>query len=218
MTADRAVPLVAVAVLTGCLVSIAAPAAAQGRFELAGGVRWTGTMAFDEVDANENTAGGGTRKLFATATSLRPATGADARMAVRLISGLRAEGAFVFAATDLATRVTGDTEGAADVTVTDRIQEYSFEGGIRGELARWRVGRLSPFATAGGAYVRHAHDGRRIVDAGHLWYVGAGFTYPISRRVGLRSDVRADFLSGGAALDENTHTAPSIGASVFWRF
>jgi hypothetical protein len=191
---------------------------AQGRFEIGGGLRWAAAISYDAVPANETTSGGGTRALFTTQTDLEAAAGAEARLAVRLWSGLHAEGAFVWATPQLATKVTGDTEGVADTTITESMRSYTFEGGVRGELARWRVGRLAPFASAGAAYVRQEHDGRFLIEDGRLFYAGGGFTYPVSPALGLRADVRADFVSRGVALDDHTHVAPSLAASLFWKF
>lgn len=204
------------------VLTLAAPLHAQdaSRFEAGGGVRWIGAIPFDEVDARETTSGGGTRDLFKTKTSLDGSAGGEARFSVRLTSILGVEGSLAFNRTSLRTQVSADAEGAPDLTVADAITQYLIEGGAIAQVPRWRGSRVAPFVAAGAGYLRQLHDGRTLIETGRSYYVGAGIKYRLrpTGALGLRADVRALFLNDGVALDEGTRTAPSLSASLFFRF
>jgi outer membrane protein with beta-barrel domain len=208
-------------------VLLAVPATAQpsnGRVEIGGGVRWVGGIPFDRVSATETSPGGGRLTLFNSDTELEAMPGVEARASVRITSILAAEAAFSYGSTNLDTRISSDFEGAPDVTVRAAIRQYTIEGGITAQLARWRAGRFAPFASAGAAYLRQLYDGRTIIENGRSYYAGGGVRYSLTsgggrvKGSGIRADVRATFPSGGVALDEDMHMAPSLSASVFVRF
>src|SRR5207244_8394379 len=98
----------------GCLL-VAGSTSAQdgsGRFELAGGVRWTGSLSAGKSDAEETTPSGAPSRLFATASEFAPAIGWDARVAAWLTRRVQAGAAFSYGTPSLRTRVTSDVEGA----------------------------------------------------------------------------------------------------------
>jgi hypothetical protein len=209
------------------MVLSAVPASAQpgnGRIEIGGGVRWVGGIPFDRVSATETTPGGGRLTLFNSDTKLDAMPGVEARAGVRLTSIFEAETAFSYGSTNLDARITSDVEGIPDVTVRIPIRQYTIEGGIIAQLARWRAGRFAPFASAGAAYLRQLYDGRTIVESGRSYYAGGGVRYSLTSgggRVkvsGIRADVRATFPNGGVALDKEMHVVPSLSASVFVGF
>lgn len=203
-----------------------APAPGQGRVEVGVGVRWTGDEPFDCVSATETALSNSRYTLFHSDTALQAAFGVDGRIGVRLGQPLQLEGTFSFARPSLSTRITGDVEGAGDVTIADTITQYTAEGGITLQLARWRIGRLAPFASGGVGYLRQLYDGRQLVETGETYYVGGGVRLPLTmarrrglvRASGVRVDVRALRTTRGVALDEGTHTVPSLSASLFVRF
>ncbi|MQA28259.1 MAG: outer membrane beta-barrel protein [Luteitalea sp.] len=202
----------------------AAAQTGEGRVEVGGGVRWLGGTSYPRVSATETSLANGRFTLFDSDTRLEPATRVEARVGARLTSVLQMEGAFSYSRPELQTRITSDVEGISDVTLTDRITEYTFEGGITAQLARWSFGRLAPFAAGGLGYLRQLHDGHGLVETGQTYYVGGGFRVPFSLRRGLvkasgiRADARAQFSRNGVALDEDTRIVPSLSASFFVRF
>jgi len=196
-----------------------------GRLELSAGAGWIGRVAFGTTDATETTFGGGKRTLFESSSQLDPSVGGRIGVGVRLSRALQAEFTTVYNPTGLSTRVSGDAEGAADVTVKAPVTQFLFEGGLLAQPARWRRGRLSPYATAGLGYLRQLNDGRTLVETGRAWYFGGGLYYERAathlrrlKATGVRADLRALILRGGVAPDDTRRGAPAITASVFARF
>jgi hypothetical protein len=176
------------------------------------------------VSATETALANGKLTLFTSDTELQAAPGFDAQVGIWLTSALQVEATVSYGRPNLQTRLTADSEGIPDTTVTEAITQYTFEGGVAAQLARWRVGRLVPFAAAGAGYLRQLHAGRRLVETGQTYYLGGGFRYPLAWRgglvkaSGLRADIRAEFLRDGVALDDGARAAPSLGASFFVTF
>jgi hypothetical protein len=198
---------------------------AVSRIEVSGGIRYIGPIAFGGVPANETAVGGGTRALFDTETQLDGSVGGTAIVGVRLSRILRAEGAFAFNRTALSTRVTADTEGVADITITAPVTQLLVEGGVLVQPPQWQQGALSPFITAGLGYLRQLNDGRTLVETGRATFVGGGLYYvrasTRARRVkatGLRADVRGQIMRDGVAPDSDSRVALAVSAAVFARF
>lgn len=197
----------------------------RARLEVSGGLRYLGPIRFGNVPANETTPGGGTRALFNSETTLDGSAGAFMGLGVRLSKSLRAEGTFAFHPAQMSTRITSDTEGAANTTAKEPVTQLFVEGGVLAQLGGWRIAHGAPFVTAGVGYLRQLNDGRTLVETGRSMFVGGGLYYVRSssrpRRVkatGLRADVRAQMLRDGISLDEGLHPAIAISAAVFARF
>jgi hypothetical protein len=198
---------------------------AAGPIEVGVGLRWLGATSFPGVSAEETSLGNRRFVLFDTDSRIQPAAGIDARIGFRVTSILHVEGALAYVRPSLQTRVTSDAESIPDSTASETIAQYMVEGGITAQLARWRIGRLMPFASGGGGYLRQLHQGRQLVENGQTYYVGGGFRYPLTTRPrglvrssGIRADVRATGFKDGVALDEGTHWVPSLSASFFVTF
>ena len=220
----RCITLVVAAVVCG-----AAHAEAQtpgaGRFEVSAGARWVGPIAFGTSAATETTFGGGKRTLFESSSQLDASIGGSVGVGVQLTRGLRAEVSVAYSPTGLSTRISGDVEGVADLTVKAPVTQFLVEGGLQARPARWAHGRLSPFVTGGMGYLRQLNDGRTLVETGRAWYFGGGLYYERAathprrlKATGVRADLRALVLRDGVAPDDTWRGAPAITASVFARF
>ena len=192
-----------------------------GRYEVAAGVRFVGPEPLGKVDATETTAGGGTYQLFTADSTLDPLIGFEARLGVRLLPALRIEATGSYGASDLKVDLTADAESAAATTATERITQFTIEGGAVMELRRWHVGaRGAPFVSAGAGYVRALHEDRLLVDEGVLWHAGGGVNLVLrsspGTTLGVRFDARAQFQSG--VINDGVHASPAFGASAFVRF
>lgn len=199
--------------------------ATSGRIEVAGGLRWSGATTFSGVDARENIAGGRTSPVFASRTQLEASPGVEGRVGVMLTGALQVEVSLGFNQTALSTELARDTDGAAGVTASEQVSQYLVEAGLVVRLPRRRGGRLTPFVSAGGGYLRHLHEGRTLAEAGRSYYAGAGVYYAWRtsgrgwmKGAGLRADLRASILEDGALLDSRRHAAPVAGAGLFVRF
>jgi hypothetical protein len=197
-----------------------------GDLEVGGGVRWVGGMSLGKTDATETSSSGGTFTLFASESELTAANAVEARLGVGLTRTLRVEVGGAYATSDLRTRISSDVEGIPDVTASERVQQFAIEGVVVKELTAWRLGtRTLPFASAGGGYLRHLHEGKTLVETGGFWHVGGGAHVvlrsepdALMKAAGLRVDARAVFRHGGAAFDSRAHASPSLAASLFARF
>jgi hypothetical protein len=195
-----------------------------GRVEISGGVQWIGRISFDPVQVNEMTFGGGTRTLFNTSSQLDPSIGAAVTVGVRVHSALALEANFAYGATRLTTHVTGDTEGAADVSVDSAVRQYLLGGDLLAQPVRWRRRRPAPFLVAGAAQLRQLNEGRTLVQTGVVFSAGGGVYYGRDlrgkgiRSTGIRLEARALAMRDGVVLDGRTHVTPALAASVFARF
>lgn len=201
-------------------ISAFAQQSSTQRTEVGGDLRWLTGLRFNDVDAGETALGGATRTVFKSSTSLEQAACPEARVAVRLLPWIDAEGAIAFGHAQLTTRITQDPE-AANATVSEPVTLYLLETGVAAHPARWHRGRSAPFVSAGIGYLRQLHDGRTLVEGEQTWYVGGGLRYPFGDRAAhgvksaaLRLELRATILPGGLALDGATHILPAIVAGV----
>jgi hypothetical protein len=213
-----AIALAVLAVPTGAF----AQRPSERRPEIGGDLRWLTGVQFKSVNANETAFGGATRTVFKSSTAFEQAVSPEAKVLVRLISSVDAEGSIAFGRSQLTTKLTQDPE-ASDATVSEPVTIYLLEAGVAAHLARWHRGRAAPFASAGIGYLRQLHDEHTFVEDGRSWYVGGGLRYPFRnyavrglKSAALRLELRATILSGGSTVDRASHLLPSVIAGVFF--
>jgi hypothetical protein len=181
-----------------------------------GGLRVVGPEPLGQVDANETNPAGSDYRLFTVDSTLQALVGFEARFGVRVTPSLRLEATGSLGASDLNVKLNADAEGAADVTASERVTQFTFEGAAVMELTRWRMGaRGMPFLSGGAGYIRALHEDRVLVDEGALWYGGGGVEL-LFGAMGARFDGRILFQRG--IIDDGVHVSPVVGASVFVRF
>jgi hypothetical protein len=203
-----------------------ADAAEPGRFELAIGPLWVGRQALGSSDATETTGAGGSLTLFGTSTALSSASGLEARVGVKVSRAFEAEASGTYAAPQLRAQISNDAEGAASVTATEVIQQFTVGAGVVWYVRPARsASRFAPFATAGGGYLRQLHESATLVETGRFYQFGGGVKYLFVSRpgshlkgIGARIDVRALVRQQGVAFDAGRHISPAVGASLFARF
>jgi hypothetical protein len=210
----------------------ASPASAQAvsppasRFELGIGGLWMGTESFGTKAATETTSSGAATPLFNTSSDLSGAVGVEGRIGVRVFRSLVAEADGSYLKPQLRIATSGDTEGAAPVTATETVQQFTVGGDVLWYLpAAHRSPRIAPFLMAGAGYLRQLHEQGTLVGAGRYYQLGGGASLLlVSRRrfhtngVGLRLDFRALIRSKGIAFDGGSTTSPAAGVSAFARF
>jgi hypothetical protein len=208
------------------------PAAAQPsaprpfRFEAGIGVSWMGREPIGTRTATETTGAGGTSPLFNTSSDLAGAAGFDGWIGVRLSRTLVAEAEASYLKPQLRIAIGADAEGAAAVTASETIQQFTVGGNIRWMLpGRWWSPRLAPFALGGGGYLRQLHDQATLLETGRFYQLGAGVETLLvpgrrfhTRGAGVRADVRALIRSKGIAFDGGSRASPAAGVSAFVRF
>lgn len=197
----------------------------EGRIELSGGLRLAGPLGLGTVPATETATGGRTRTIFTSENSLEAGVGFEGRLGVMLSGAFQVEGGVSYTPTGISSDLSGDVDGAADMTADVAITQFTVDGGIRVRLSRRRAGGLSPFVTAGAGYLRHVYDGRTLIASGATYYAGGGvdWVWRASGRgavkgAGLRADLRASLLKQGALLDDDVHISPVAGVGFFVMF
>src|SRR4029077_1292642 len=90
-------------------------------------------------------------------------------------------------APQIRTQITNDFEGAAPVTATEIIRQFTVGGGVVWYVRPARsASRLAPFATAGVGYLRQLHESGTLVETGHFYQFGGGVKYLFVSRPGSR--------------------------------
>lgn len=227
MTRTGAAFLLAGAMLLRAPAAIAQPPdPPSARFEVGIGVLWLGQQPLGTKTAAETTGAGSTRALFDSSSSLAGATGLAGRVGVRVTRAFVAEAEASYLKPQLRVAISGDAEGAAAVTASETIQQFTIGGGVLWYLPTGRrAPRFVPFAMAGGGYLRQLHDLATLVETGRFYQFGGGASYLLvsgrhlhTKGVGVRLDVRALTRSKGVAFDGGSKTSPAVGASAFVRF
>jgi opacity protein-like surface antigen len=156
--------------------------------------------------------------LFQTDTRVSAAAGAELRFGGRLTERLFVEGGLQYTRPDLQVRVSGDLEGAADVTASSPLTQVTVDAGLQYRFGR---GRLRPFAMGGVGYLRQLDGPRTTVGTGQVFYGGGGVRYGLGRarprgghRVAVRADVRAVSYRGGILDDEGRSLGLVAGAGL----
>lgn len=199
----------------------AVPELPAGRFDAAFGIGWLGGAGLADRDANLRTRDGGDYRLFSTSSRFAGTTVLETRVGYGLTRRYRLEGRIGFSHPELRSSVTADAEGAPDIELAERVDQYTFEGALVVRLPEWRMSSLVPFVAGGAGYLRQLHEGQTLVEEGVAYQVGGGVTRPLFVRQGgwvkaasLRGDVRLHIFTGGIHLDEGARIHPSVAASV----
>ena len=219
-------PLFAVAIL--CLAS---PAQAQsggtlpGRIEVAVGLGVIGSAAFGGDDASLRAADGADFRLFGAESRFGGAPALEARAGVALTRRYAMEVRFALSHPELLTSISGDVEGAPDIELAERIDQYVVDAAILVSLDRLRLGPVVPFASAGAGYLRQLHEGLTLVEEGTAYHVGGGARHRFVSRgrgflkaVGLRADARVYLFAGGIAVGNRPRPHAAATGSVFIAF
>ena len=209
-----------------------APAGAQTdeppvrRLEVGIGGGWLGGAELGARDAELRQNGPGALRLFTSETRLAGAPALDVSVGYALNRRLTVEGGVMLSHPDLQSSISGDSEGAAAITVAERIDQYVVEGRLLVLLEEMRLGqRTVPFVSAGAGYLRQLHDGLTVVEEGHLYHVGGGLKYVLLARrggfirgAGLRADARLYFLLSGISFDDGPRPHGWISGAAYLTF
>jgi hypothetical protein len=226
-----AVRLAGLVAMLGILASpsIARAQASGPRYEVSGSVLLTGRTDFGSQPATltANDPGDPNFTLFSTTTTLGTGVGPEVRLSAAVTRALAVEGAYSWVHQTLHARITGDTEGAPDVTLTQSLSTTSIGADARLSLTRaaFSRGRGAPFLLAGGGYFRQLDDQQMRTASGGYFDAGGGLRYLVSQRahgfprtLAIRADGRVVVRSGGFDLGDvggaQTTWAVSAGLSA----
>jgi len=218
--------LAAIALLLCPRVALAQAGGFTHRLEVSGGAGYFTGLNFGSATAalRANNQAPQPYTLFTTDTTLTGSLAGDFTLGARINRRWTVEGHFGYSRPNLETSVRGDAEGAAPVTVVERIDQFVIDAGVLFRIDEMRIKGLTPYATGGAGYLRQLHEGFALIDQGHLYHLGGGITrdlvvrtHGVVRAAGLRADGRMYFLSGGV-VNDRTARHGSFTASLFVRF
>jgi hypothetical protein len=197
------------------------------RLDVSGSAGYFTGLELGEADATlrGGAAAAPTVSFFTTETRLTGSPVGEARIGVWISRRLAVEGRLGYSRPALQTSVRADAEGAAPVTVVERIDQYVVDAGVLVRVDKVRVAGLVPFAAGGAGYLRQIHEGLALIEEGHVYYLGGGVNrdlmtrgHGVIRAAGLRADARVYFVSGIASRNDRTTRHGSFSAGLFVRF
>jgi hypothetical protein len=217
------------ATAAGFILAAAASASAQdrlpGRFEVGGGVVWTGSASAGSSDAAESTSSGGSSTIFSTSTRLAGVAGIRIHAAVRVARAVDVEALATYSKPTLQTNVSGDIENASAVTATESVTQYMVGGGVLWYLPTPPTSRLRLFAAGYGAYLRQLHESNTLAATGQSYQIGGGIKWmvPLQRKswikaFGFRADAGAVARRKGVFFNDTARFSPIAAASLAVRF
>jgi hypothetical protein len=196
-------------------------AAHAGSFEVGGGVVWTGGYEAGSAAAMEspNSSGGGTPLTLFTSSARVPAVaGVEARAGIYLGARVSAEAAFQFSRPRLVVSLRDDFENAAPQEAVGGLSSYAIAGSL---LYHFGSGRVVPFVSGGGGYLRQLDEDNADVLTGNEVHGGGGVKVWFGRGrsgLGLRVDAQASSRSKSAAFEQKRRILPVLGAGLVYLF
>lgn len=194
------------AVLVLMLAACAVPAFAQApRVEFGVGGILSGAAAAGETDASLLDPSGGSLTLFRTTNRLAPGAGAEGLVSFKLSERWRLEVNVGWARLDFESRVSGDFEGAANVSLTQAVNQYGADAALAVRVVqrpRWDL-----FLRGGAGGFREITSDRALVENGWRTSAGGGLNLWLRRapagssgHVALRAEARVQARKRGIAF------------------
>lgn len=226
MTRAAAVFALALAVVPAGPAAAQAPGPAPRLEVTVGGGLLTGADAGGaNADLRANTLQPQPFRLFTSSATFDRAAVVEARAGVPLTRRFGVEALLLFGRPELGVSVASDAEGAAPLTVVERVDQYLIAAGIVVMLDELGLGRMVPYAAGGAGYLRQLHEGRTVVEHGHLYYLGGGVKHwwlardrGVIRSAGVRGDAQLYVLVDGIAFDDRSRRHAAVTGSVFVGF
>ena len=191
----------------------------RGTWELGGGAVWTGGYDAGGANATLTRPGGGTPlTLFAVTGRMLGAPGAGVKLGLYLGVRVSVEGTLDYSRPVLRGLVTGDFEGAPDTSVDGVVVTYLARGSLLYHFGR---GRVVPFVSGGGGYLRQIDDANADVVTGSEIHTGGGLKYWLGtggRRLGFRIDGGLSARSKSVAFEQKRRIVPTLGVGLSFQF
>lgn len=220
MRVVNAVPAVLLSIVIAPMAAGAqSPAAAPsaGRVEVSAGGGWSTGSALGGAPAALRGRGGGDFALFQSESRFGAGPVLDVRASYTVSRRSAVEARFGFSRPELQADISSDVEGAAPVTLSERLDRYIIDAAFVILFGDSDRRRWLPFASAGAGYLRELHEGRTLVEQGMAFHAGGGLKHAFMRRergrinsAGIRADARLYFLTEGAAGDAR-HVSATAG-------
>lgn len=221
----RCVLQVAALVLLSPLYLCAQPylgsaAADAGTIEIGGGVLWArgyDAGGSNAVETRNSSSAPGPLTLFETDAQMLSAIGVAAQIGVYFGRRVAAEGVFQYSRPILRVRPVSDFEDAESVDIDGQVATYVIGGSL---VYHFSEGRVVPFVSGGGGYLRQLHDGNAVVITGSEIHAGGGVKLWLgaASRIGLRLDAQVSSRDKAVAFEEKRRIIPTVGAGLTVRF
>jgi hypothetical protein len=195
------------------------------KWEVGGGGVFVG--GFDLGNANAQLTSnsgtlGGTFDLFKSSSRLKPAVGIQAKIGALLTESFEVEGGFRYSRPSLDIKLSNDTEGAADVTASESINQYLFEGTALWHLKPVTSSRgATPFLFGGAGYIRDLHENNALVEEGVEYHAGGGVKWWLGEgksRFGIRAEGGVSIRDGGFDFKDGKRAVPVASGSLIYVF
>lgn len=192
-----------------------------GSVEVGGGVVWTGGYDAGSRAALESpntTTGGAPLTLFSSSARVPAVAGAEARAGVYLGARVSVEAAFQFSRPQLLVKLDDDFENAAPQEAAGGLSSYVIAGSL---LYHFGSGRVVPFVSGGGGYLRQLDEDNADVLTGNELHAGGGVKVwfgTSENRLGLRFEGQASSRSKSAGFEQKRRILPVFGAGLVYLF
>ena len=213
----------------GAILLIPVPADAQpyspaphpGWLEIGGGVVWTAGYDAGRGTATESpnsSTSAPPLTLFSSSARVPAVAGVEARAGVYLAERVSVEAAFQFSRPTLRVRLDDDFENAAPQEAVGGLSSYVIAGSL---LYHFGSGRVVPFVSGGGGYLRQLDEDNADVLTGNEVHAGGGVRLWFgtgASRLGLRVDAKGSVRSRSAGFEQKRRVLPVLGAGIVYRF
>ncbi len=189
-----------------------------GSLEVGGGVVWTGGYDAGSASASETTAGTAPLTLFVVDGTVKSGPGAVVQIGIHLGRRFSAEGALHYTRPVLQARQSADFESATAATAETVITSYLIGGSL---LYHFADGRVVPFVSGGGGYLRQLYEDNADVLTGTELHAGGGLKVWLGsgpRRLGLRLEAQASARGKSVAFEQRRRLVPAVAAGITYRF
>jgi hypothetical protein len=191
----------------------------RGTFELGGGVVWTRGYDAGSAVAEVTRPGSGLPlTLFAVDGRVLDEPGAGAQLGIYLGRRVSVEAAFQYSRPILHARVTSDFEAAPDADADEKLTTYLVGGSL---LYHFGAGRVVPFVSGGGGYLRQLHEESSDLLTGTEIHAGGGVKYWLGtgeHRLGLRVEAQASARSKTVAFEQKRRILPTVAVGLSYLF
>lgn len=199
-----------------------------GRLELSAGAGWWSGYGLGQVSVPQPGGGGRGAPLFEADASIGGSAAVTARVGWRVWRTLVVEGAATFSRPSLHQMVQSDVEPALNGALETPFHQLAAEAGLLVPLRRlaMREGRVVPFVSGGGGYLRQTYDDGLLLETGKLAYGGLGVRWGAAsarpdrfvEHLGWRLEGRLVLRSGGIDVEDAIRPSALLTAGFFIRF
>ncbi len=199
----------------------------QSRFQVAGGLTWTGSYPIGESSADliQNSPGATppALTLFRTSSTFESSPGVEARFGVAITPRLMIEVGGAYSKPKVLVDILQDTETTATSFDGETVSQYIVDVSLVWEVPVPSTARVRPYAIGGGGYLRQLHEDDALVETGQLYHFGGGARVffhgaATGHPFGIRGDVQAAFRRDGIEFEDQRRVMPTVSVLVFFGF